>query len=58
MIYSHVPEEELHRMFMICFITDVLFFALYYPIGLIGTWKKSYKLLQVFATMSIVGIFV
>jgi hypothetical protein len=58
MIYSNVPMNEIHKMFMICFIVDVLFFAIYYPLGIIGTCKKSYKLLSAFATMSIVGIFV
>lgn len=58
MIYSNVPMEEIHRMFLICFIIDVMFFAIYYPLGIVGTYKKSYKLLNAFATMSIVGIFV
>lgn len=57
-IYNKVPMSEIHRMFMICLLVDVAFYAIYYPIGLLGTYRKSYKLLNTFATLSIVGIFV
>jgi len=45
-------------MFMICFIVDILYFVIYYPIGIIGTYKKSYKMLSTFAILSIIGIFI
>jgi hypothetical protein len=50
--------DEIHQMFMICLIVDVLYFLIYYPIGIIGTQKKSYKLLSAFAALSIIGIFI
>lgn len=43
---------------MICLLVDIAFYALYYPIGIMATFRKSYRALNTFSTLSIVGIFV
>ena len=45
-------------MFMICLCVDIGFFAIYYPIGFWGTYVKSHRIMNSFALLSIIGIFV
>ncbi|CAK71502.1 unnamed protein product (macronuclear) [Paramecium tetraurelia] len=57
LIYNKVPLADIHQMIILCSCINILFQCIYYASGITGAWRKSYKTLNVFGNLSILGMF-
>ncbi|CAD8153851.1 unnamed protein product [Paramecium octaurelia] len=57
LIYNKVPLADIHQMIILCFCINILFQCIYYASGITGAMRKSYKTLNVFGNLSILGMF-
>lgn len=57
LIYNKVPLADIHQMIILCSCVNVLFQCIYYVFGITGAWRKSYKILNWFSNLSILGMF-
>jgi hypothetical protein len=68
LIYGRISEYDLEIVFwtflisktshQLYFKVDILLFFLYYPLGFYSVWKRSYKLIDNFALISIIGLLI
>ncbi|CAD8065585.1 unnamed protein product [Paramecium sonneborni] len=57
LIYNKVPLADIHQMIILCSCINILFQCIYYSSGITGACKKSYKTLNVFGNLCILGMF-
>ncbi|CAD8071567.1 unnamed protein product [Paramecium sonneborni] len=57
LIYNKVPLVDIHQMIILCSCINILFQCIYYASGITGAWRKSYKMLNAFGNLSILGMF-
>ncbi|CAD8055578.1 unnamed protein product [Paramecium primaurelia] len=57
LIYNKVPLDDIHQMIILCSCINIIFQCIYYASGISGAWRKSYKTLNAFGNLSILGMF-